>query len=110
MRYADFLIYAHDPTDYQILQQVATDLSKSANTNLKVYRYLGYSAYENKDYANGLTALNTWMTKADPKRIIGEDYLYLGRLQIALGNDSLGVQSLQKAYDLDSPRQMFLKK
>jgi len=102
MRYADFLIYAHDPTDYQILQQVATDLSKSANTNLKVYRYLGYAAYENKDYANGLTALNTWMTKADPKRIIGEDYLYLGRLQIALGNDSLGVQNLQKAYDLDS--------
>jgi Tfp pilus assembly protein PilF len=102
MRYADFLIYAHDPTDYQILQQVATDLSKSANTNLKVYRYLGYAAYENKDYANGLTALNTWMTKADPKRIIPEDYLYLGRLQIATGNDSLGVQNLQKAYDLDS--------
>ena len=36
------------------------------------------------------------MTKADPKRIIGEDYLYLGRLQIATGNDSLGVQNLQK--------------
>ena len=102
MRYADFLIYAHDPADYQILQQVATDLSKSANTNLKVYRYLGYAAYENKDYANGLKALNTWMTKADPKRIIPEDYLYLGRLQIATGNDSLGVQNLRKAYDLDS--------
>ena len=24
MRYADFLIYAHDPADYQILQTVAT--------------------------------------------------------------------------------------
>lgn len=102
MRYADFLIYAHDPDDYKILQQVATDLSKSAGTNLKVYRYLGYSAYENKDYANGLTAMNTWMTKADPKRIIPQDYLYLGRLQIATGNDSIGVQSLKKAYDLDS--------
>jgi len=102
MRYADFLIYAHDPADYQILQQVATDLSKSAGSNLKVYRYLGYAAYENKDYANGLTALNTWITKADPKRIIPEDYLYLGRLQIATGSDSLGVQNLRKAYDLDS--------
>ncbi len=102
MRYADFLIYAHDPADYQILQQVATGLSKSASSNLKVYRYLAYSAYENKDYANGLTAINTWMTKADPKRIIPEDYLYLGRLQIATGSDSLGVQSLQKAYSLDS--------
>ena len=102
MRYADFLIYAHDPADYQILQTVATTLSKSASSNLKVYRYLGYAAYENKDYANGLTALNVWITKADPKRIIGEDYLYLGRLQIATGNDSLGVQNLRKAYDLDS--------
>jgi len=102
MRYADFLIFAHDPDDYKILQQVATDLSKSAGSNLKVYRYIAYSAYENKDYANGLTAMNTWMTKADPKRIIPSDYLYLGRLQIATGNDSLGVQNLKKAYDLDS--------
>jgi len=102
MRYADFLIYAHDPADYQILQQVATDLSKSAASNLKVYRYLAYSAYENKDYANGLKAMNTWMTKADPKRIIPEDYLYLGHLQIASGQDSLGMMNLNKAYQLDS--------
>ncbi len=102
MRYADFLIYAHDPADYQILQQVATGLSKSASSNLKVYRYLAYSAYENKDYANGLTAMNTWMTKADPKRIIPEDYLYLGHLQIATGADSLGMMNLTKAYQLDS--------
>lgn len=102
MRYADFLIYAHDPADYQILQQVATNLSKSAGTNLKVYRYLAYAAYENKDYTNGLSAMNTWMTKADPKRIIPEDYLYLGHLQMATGQDSLGMMNLKKAYDLDS--------
>jgi tetratricopeptide (TPR) repeat protein len=102
MRYADFLIYAHDPADYQILQQVATSLSKSAGSNLKVYRYLAYSAYENKDYANGLTAMNTWMTKADPSRILPLDYVYLGHLQIATGADSLGMISLGKAYSLDS--------
>jgi len=102
MRYADFLISAKDPADYKILEQLATDMSKSASTNLRIYRYLGYAAYENKDYAAGLTALNTWMTKADPKRIIPADYLYLGRLQIATGKDSLGVQNLKKAYDLDS--------
>jgi Flp pilus assembly protein TadD len=102
MRYADFLIFAHDPADYQILQTVATNLSKSANTNLKVYRYIAMSAYENKDYPAGLAAMNTWMTKADPKRITPEDYLYLGRLQIASKQDSLGVQNLRKAYSLDS--------
>ena len=102
MRYADFLITAHDPSDYKTLQQVATDLSKSANSNLKVYRYLGYAAYENKDYAAGLTAMNTWMTKADPKRIIPSDYVYLGHLQIASNQDSLGMNSLRKAYQLDT--------
>ena len=99
MRYADFLINAGD---YQALQQVASDLAKSANTNLRVYRYLGYAAYENKDYAAGLTAMTTWVTKADPKRVIPRDYLYLGRLQIKTGQDSLGIQTLHKALDLDT--------
>jgi tetratricopeptide (TPR) repeat protein len=99
MRYADFLINAGD---YQTLQQVATDLSKSANTNLRIYRYLGYAAYENKDYQAALTALNTWITKADPKRIIPRDYFYMGRTQLALGQDSLGIQTLHKALSLDS--------
>ena len=51
MRYADFLISAKD---YVTLQKVATDLSASAKSNLRVYRYLGYAAYENKDYPNRL--------------------------------------------------------
>jgi len=102
MRYADFLISAHDPADYKILETVATDLSKSASSNLRIYRYLGYAAYENKDYPAGLTAMNTWMTKADPKRIIPADYLYLGHLQISSGQDSIGMMNLQKAYELDS--------
>ncbi|WP_091175778.1 tetratricopeptide repeat protein [Mucilaginibacter sp. P19] len=99
MRYADFLILAGD---YKTLQQVATDLSKSASTNARVYRYLAYAAYENKDYQNGLTAINTWFQKADPKRIIPRDYLYQGRLQIALNQDSVGIITLQKALTLDS--------
>ena len=46
--------------------------------------------------------MNTWITKADPKRIIPRDYLYLGRLQIANKQDSLGIISLNKALQLDS--------
>src|ERR1700761_890578 len=99
MRYADFLINAGD---FKTLQQVAADIAKSSSSNLRAYRYLAYSAYENKDYATGLTAMNTWVTKADPKRIIPRDYLYLGRLQIKSGQDSLGIQSLHKALELDT--------
>ncbi len=99
MRYADFLTNAGQ---YKELQEVATKLSKSAGSNARVYRYLGYSAYENKDYPAGITALNTWFQKADAKRILPRDYLYLGRLQIASKQDSLGVKSLRKAAELDS--------
>jgi len=99
MRYADFLINAGD---YQTLQQVTADLTKNANTNLRAYRYQMYAAYENKDYPTALSAGNTWITKADPKRIIPRDYLYLGRAQIKSGQDSLGIQSLHKALELDT--------
>ena len=99
MRYADFLINAGD---YQTLQQVTADLTKNANSNLRAYRYQMYAAVENKDYPTALTAGNTWITKADPKRIIPRDYLYLGRAQIASKQDSLGILSLQKALQLDS--------
>jgi tetratricopeptide (TPR) repeat protein len=99
MRYADFLIRAKD---YTTLQKVAGDLSASAKINLRVYRYLGYAAFENKDYQTALSALTKWTTQADPKRLIPTDYLYLGRTELALKNDSLGVIDLQKALTLDT--------
>ncbi|HTK20356.1 MAG TPA: hypothetical protein VL442_12600, partial [Mucilaginibacter sp.] len=90
MRYADFLINAGD---FKTLQQVAGDIAKNANANLRAYRYELYAAVENKDYPAAITAGNTWISKADPKRVIPRDYLYLGRAQIASGQDSLGVLS-----------------
>jgi len=99
MRYADFLIRAKD---YTTLQKVATDLTASVKSNLRVYRYLGYAAYENKDYPNALTALTKWTSQADAKRLIPLDYLYLGRTQIALKNDSLGILNLRKALTMDT--------
>ncbi|WP_377118330.1 tetratricopeptide repeat protein [Mucilaginibacter litoreus] len=99
LRFADFLLLSGD---YKTLQTEAAALSKDAAQNLKVYRYLAYAAYENKDYAAGLKAMNTWITKADPKRIIPRDYVYLGKLQIESKQDSLGVASLRKAAELDT--------
>jgi tetratricopeptide (TPR) repeat protein len=99
MRYADFLIQSGD---YQTLAKVANDLAKSDKSNLRVYRYLGYAGYENKNYQAGLDAINKFMKEASPKRIIPRDYLYLGRLQIKTEQDSLGILSLKKAIELDS--------
>ncbi|MEX8547795.1 MAG: tetratricopeptide repeat protein [Mucilaginibacter sp.] len=101
MRYADFLVYAQD---YKGLEQEANDIAKIApKDNLKVYRYLGYAAYENKNYQAGLDALNKFMGQADQKRIIPLDYLYLGRLQLAVGGqDSAAINNLRKALTLDT--------
>ncbi len=101
MRYADFLVYAQD---YKGLEQEANDIAKIApKDNLKVYRYLGYAAYENKNYQAGLDALNKFMGQADQKRIIPLDYLYLGRLQLAIGGqDSAAINNLRKALQLDT--------
>ncbi|MCJ8209041.1 hypothetical protein MUY27_04925 [Mucilaginibacter sp. RS28] len=99
MRYADFLIEAGD---YKTLEQVANQLAKSDKTNLRIYRYLGYAAYENNNYPAGLEALGKFMKEAAPKRIIPRDYLYLGRLQVKTGQDSLGITNMLKAAELDT--------
>jgi len=100
MRYADFLISAGK---YEELQQVGSTLAKRAGSNIRVFRYLGYAEYENKDYTKGLNDINTWFSKAESTRILPRDYLYLGRLQIASGKDTVaGIANLKKASDLDS--------
>lgn len=99
-RYEDFLVYAKD---WKTLEQEANDLAKTKNPDLRVYRYLGYAAYENGNYPAALQAMNTWMSKAAPKRIIPSDYLYLGRTQLkTTGQDSLGILTLKKALALDT--------
>ena len=99
LRYADFLM---DAGDYKSLEALTAELSKSPKANLRVYRYLGYAAYENNNYQEGLTAINKFIKEAAPKRIIPRDYLYLGHLQIKSNQDSLGMLNLEKAASLDS--------
>ncbi|ASU36101.1 tetratricopeptide repeat protein [Mucilaginibacter xinganensis] len=99
MRYADFLLKAKD---YVTLQKVASDLTASAKSNLRVYRYLGYAAFENKDYPAAEGALTKWINEADKKRLLPNDYLYLGKTQLQEKKDSLGVQNLRKALTLDT--------
>jgi tetratricopeptide (TPR) repeat protein len=102
MRYADFLVNAGD---YTTLEGVAKNLSKSNSTNPRIYRYLAYAAYENKDYAAGLTAMNTWFAKAQPNRILPRDYYYLGRLQVESGQDTIkGIETMKKYADMDTTK------
>ncbi|QKJ28609.1 hypothetical protein HQ865_02170 [Mucilaginibacter mali] len=100
LRYADFL---YNAGDFKALQELAANLSKYANSNLRVYRYLGYSASENKDYPAAISALNKWISAAGEKRILATDYLVLGKAQLGAG-DTLGIANLRKAYQMDTTK------
>lgn len=99
LRYADFLYQAGK---FKELQTEATALSKMPNANARAFRYLAYSAFENADYPTAKTAIDAWMSKADPKRIIPYDYLYQGRIQMKSGQDSVGLITVEKALKLDT--------
>jgi len=74
MRHADFLILTKD---YAALEKEANEMQKLDKVNPRILRYLGYSAYENKNPDATIKALGDFLTKSNAKPI-GRDYLYLG--------------------------------
>ena len=80
MRHADFLVLAGD---YKALEAEAKKMQQIDKVNPRILRYLSYSAYENGNYAESFKAMNEFMAKVDPKRIIARDYLYFGLAKMA---------------------------
>lgn len=69
-----------------------------------VYRYYIKSLQATKDStdsARSATVSERFLTTAKPEDITPKDYIELGKLYIALGNDSLGESQLTKAVQLD---------
>jgi len=89
MRYADFLVLSKD---YKALEAEAQAMQKLDKVNPKILRYLSYASYENGNYEASLKAMNEFIAKADPKRLIARDYLYLGLAKLAstVGTDDKG--------------------
>lgn len=100
LHYADFLVRAGKWAE---VKEVATKLAASPNPNARVYRYLAYAEFENKNPKAAMEYMNKWMAKADPKRIIARDFLYHGRAQLQAGQDTTkAIETLTKAVELDS--------
>ncbi|MNK06952.1 Tetratricopeptide repeat protein [compost metagenome] len=89
MRHADFLLLTGD---YKALEAEAMKMQEMDKVNPRILRYLAYSLYENGKYEASSKAMNEWIAKADPKRIIARDYLYLGLANLAssVGQDDKG--------------------
>ncbi len=105
LRYAQFLVFADD---FATLEKEVATLNSPDPNNPKTFvviRMRGYSAIENKNFPQGLQYMNElFARKQDASRILGSDYLYLGKALQGTGNDSLAVINITKAVELDSTK------
>src|SRR5690606_20363183 len=96
-RYADFLVYSGN---YEELKTVAEELANAPGVDAKVYRYLGYIAYnQDKDYAKATEYMNTLFSRVQPERLIPRDYLYAGLANLSAGDEAKGMDLLKQAME-----------
>jgi tetratricopeptide (TPR) repeat protein len=103
-RYVQFLMYAEDwPTLGTELASLKVDQNNPKS--FIITRLQGYSAIQGKNFDQGIKYMNDlFARKADASRIMGSDYLYLGKAYQGLGNDSLAVINLTKGVELDTTK------
>ncbi|GGF18583.1 tetratricopeptide repeat protein [Flavobacterium limi] len=94
MRHADFLILVKD---YKKLEEVANKMIAENKVNPRIFRYLGYAAYENGNPDVAIKSIEDFM-KVPTNKVIGRDYLYLGLSKIKKGTNAEGVVD-QAAFD-----------
>lgn len=87
MRHADFLILVKD---YKALEVEANKMKELDKVNPRIYRYLGYSAYENGNVDLALKSLESF-TANPSNKTIAKDYLYLGLTKIKKGTSADGL-------------------
>ncbi len=108
MRHADFLILVKD---YKALEVEAKTMSEMDKVNPRIFRYLGYSAYENGNIDVAIKSLESF-TSNPANKIIAKDYLNLGLARIKKGTSadglsidpiafSLGIADIKKAIEME---------
>lgn len=88
MRHADFLILVKD---YAALEVEANKMKELDKVNPRIFRYLGYSAYENGNIDVAIKSLESF-TSNPANKIIAKDYLYLGLAKIKKGTSTDGLK------------------
>lgn len=114
LRFARILFNSQEYGD--ALTQIL-DIQKTDKSDIYLYRLAGYSYYEVGDskkdtsmFRPGAEAMETFMAKIDPKKILPNDYEYMGKLYSRIpGKDSLAVAYMQKAIEL-APEKIELNK
>lgn len=98
LRYARFLYVGKQ---YQESADLIKQIITKDSSDYIIYRLLGYSSYEIKDFKVGLNAMNKFFGM-NPAKILATDYSYLGKLQVKNKLDSLGMTNILKAIEMDT--------
>ena len=109
MRHADFLVLVKD---YKALEVEANKMVEMDNVNPRIFRYLGYSAFENGNFDVAIKSLENFISNPVNK-VIALDYLYLAKAKFkkGMGADGLsidptlfdsGVADIRKSIEVDS--------
>ena len=89
--------------DYTAAISQIQELESAGNVQKPyMYRLLGYSLYETKDYPNALKNMQLFFSKQDPKKIIPSDYLYMGKIYGQMKNADSTDYYYGKAMTLDT--------
>lgn len=95
MQYANTLFLTKDYTGCTAL--VEKIIAKDGSKNY-LRRLLGYSYYENGDFAKGQSIMDEYFKIVAPEKIIANDYIYQGRLLLKANKDTTGaISSLRQA-------------
>jgi cytochrome c-type biogenesis protein CcmH/NrfG len=87
MRRADFLILVKD---YKALEIEANKMKELDKVNPRIFRYLGYSAYENGNVDVAISSLEKFIANPENKTI-ARDFYYLGFSKIKKGTSTDGL-------------------
>ncbi len=105
IRYARILFFAQEYGE--ALTQI-NDILQKDKSNLQLFRLKGRAIAElNESKVNadqvkdGLEALDYFFSKIEPEKLNAFDYIALGKLQFKNGNDSLAINTLTKAVELN---------
>lgn len=109
MRRADFLILAKE---YKALEEEANKMTELDKVNPRIYRYLGYAAFENGNADKAIQSLETF-TSNPTNKIIARDFQVLGfsKIKKGISADGLtidpiafeaGLVSIKKSLEMDS--------
>jgi len=102
LRYATFL-WANK--SYQAaLSELDKFKASCDTTNLLYLRLQSYIYYELEDTLKALNATEKLFNRLPQDKRTTRDYEYYGKIHILMGQDSIGIENLQKAFGLDPTR------